>query len=344
MSGRGLLDADMQTLRSWAVDGWRWWIDELTSMVPRRWRERTARRLALYLWDPAGGGLKPMRAGPGARTDSGAPMAVVLPRECTLIRVIDTPMVGARDLANLVELNADRIMPLARDEVLLGIRVLGSSSDGNAANPRQSVEVAALPRARAELLASTLAKMPRAPAFVMVGAPELGQPAPIDLLPAMRRAGLAGVGDRSAPPLWLAAGFLFALNIGMLAWRDAATLDNLSAVVEQQKPAVKVAHAIITRMRRENAIAIAAGNARRTREPLAILARINSALPAGTWLQRFTWTDDTVKIAGFHPPKTDVADTLRKAGLVVVRYGDTSNEATTQLGEPFEITLRMGRR
>lgn len=341
MSGRGILDADMQTLQSWALDGWRWWIDELIGVVPRRWRERTTSRLALLAYDPVKGRLTPMPSPDGIVASAGAPVAVVLPPALTLIRTIETPVVSQRDVANLVALDADRIMPLARDEVLLGARVRDRIAPIGIGAAHLSVEVAGLPRATAEALAQVLATRDRAPAHVLVSAPEPGQPMPIDMLPALRSAGLAGATSRSSAPLWLAVGFAFVLNIGLLVWRDSATLDTLSNVVDQQQPAVKVAQKIIARMHQEDAIVGAAIDARRRHEPLALLARIDAALPEGTWLQRFSWTGNAVQLAGFHPPKADVPGALRKAGLVVGRYGDTSNAAPTPLGEPFEISLKL---
>lgn len=339
----GLLDADMQTVRGWIADGWRWWIDELRDVIPRRWRETSTARLALMAWDPDRAVLKPMLAHGNAAIRASAPVAVVLPADCTLIRSIETPAVSQRDVANLVELDADRIMPLPRNEVVIGFRIAGRANGMTGAN-RLTVEVAGLPRARADALARLLATMTRAPACVLVSAPEPGEPMPIDLLPALRRAGLAGSTERSAAPLWLAAGFLFLLNVALLVWRDSAMTDNLSGVVEAQQPAVKVAHGIIARMHRADAMVAATTKARRDREPLALLARVDAALPPGTWLQRFNWKEDSIQIAGFHPPKTDVPGALRKAGLTVGHYGDTSNEAPTPLGEPFEITLKLGKR
>jgi len=338
MSGTGILNADMPTLRRWIADGWRWWIDELQDLVPQRWRNAAARRLALFAYDPARGTLTQIATHGGENTGVRAPMAVVLPPGLTLIRTIEAPALGRRDIENLIELDADRIMPLIGSAMLLGMRI--HPRDGAA---RTLVDVAAIARNDADALAQTLAGTGRTPVSVLVRAPEPGHPMPVDLLVALRRAGLLGTTDRSAAPLWLAAGFLFLFNIGLLVWRDAAMLDNLSAIVDQQQPAIKVSHGIIARMRRDDAIGNATRAARRTQEPLAQLARIDAAMPPGTWLQRYTWTGKGTTLAGFHPARADVPGALRKAGLTVDRYGDTSNEAPTPLGEPFEITLKPGK-
>ncbi len=338
MSGRGILAADMATMRAAVAAGLRWWLDELAGMVPHRWRRAQIGRLALYTYDPKLGALEFLPPASGISPKDDAPMAVVLPAQLTLLRTIVYPPVRTRDLTNLIELDRDRIMPHGRD-ALLAARVLARDP----VSGRMQVEVAGLPLTAATALAHTLAQTPRKPACILASAPEPAGLAPIDLLPALRRAGLIGTADRSATPLWMAVGFLFLLNIGVLVWRDTATLDNLSATIDQQQPAVAVAHRIIARMRGEDRIAADTAAARSAREPLALMARIGQALPPGTWIQRFSWQGGTVQLAGYHPPKSDVSGALRHAGLAVARYGDTSDEAPTPLGEPFEVIVRLGK-
>jgi hypothetical protein len=265
---------------------------------------------------------------------------VVLPPQLTLIRIIDYPSVGTRDLAGLIDLDRDRIMPQGGDAVLAA-RVLARAPDG----ARMQVEVAGLPRDRALALARALAAAPREPVRVLATTPVVagaGDLPPIDLLPALRRAGLIGSRDAAAAPLWLAVGLLFLLNLGLLVWRDSAALAELSATVDQQQPAVSVAHRIIARMRGQERIAQDTAEARRSREPVALMARIDRALPAGTWLQRFDWQGNAVQLTGYHPPRADVPGALRHAGLAVARYGDSSDEAATPLGEPFDVTVKLG--
>lgn len=334
MSGTRILDADMQTVRGWIVEGWGWWIDQLQAMVPETWRRGSARRLATASYHPARGVIDAAQ-GPGAA------LAVVLPDDLALVRTIALPALSRREIAALVELDAERLLPLARADMVLATRIDGAAGDDKSG--RVAVQLAALPRAAAERLADALAALDRAPDRVVCGGAD--DPAhAVDLLPALRRAGLAGRADRAAAPLWLVVGFLFALNVALLVWRDVAARDALQQAVDQQQAGVNVARGITGRMAREDKVIAAAVEARRAREPLALLARIDAALPPGTWLQRFTWGTATIQLAGFHPPKTDVAGALRKAGLQVARYGDTANAGTTPLGEPFEITLRTGKR
>lgn len=345
MSLGGLLETDMATMRGWLVTGLRWWQAELADMVPRRWREVRIGELAVYGYDPELGelALRPTASGALPRPD--LPAAVVLPPQLTLIRSIDYPAVSERDLASLIELDRDRIMPQGRD-VVLAARVLARDP----ASGRMQVEVAGLPMIRAQALAATLMHSPtappRLPVRVLAGMPGGGTIATaagsIDMLPALRRAGLIGGVDRSPAPLWYVVAFLFLLNLGLLVWRDSASLDTLSAAVDQQQPALGVAHSIIGRMHRDERIAQQTIDARRNREPVALITRIGRALPPGTFIQRLSWQSGRLQLAGYHPPHADVSGALRRAGLAVTRYGDASDEAPTTMGEPFEVTIKLG--
>lgn len=338
MSGGGILDADMATIRAWAGSGWRWWLDELAGMIPQRWRDARIERLACYAYDSESGELELLSTFNGIAPKPGTPIAVVLPAALTLIRIIEYPAVSDRDLGSLLELDRDRIMPQGR-VALLAARVLTRDP----ASGRMQVEVAGLPLASARVLAKTFLGALRQPSCILVSPLDPSGAAPIDLLPALRRAGLMGTTDRSALPLWLAVSFLFLLNGGLLVWRDCAELDNLSAIVDQQQPAVSVAHRIIARMAGADRIATETITARHSREPVALMARIDRAIPAGTWIQRLNWQGSVVQLAGYHPARSDVSGALRRAGLTVGRYSDTSEKAPTPLGEPFEVTIRLGK-
>lgn len=326
MNTPGVLNADMATLRIWITSGWRWWRDQLADCLPATWRRPTRGRLTL---------VHLMRSGAidGVR---GQALAVVLPVGMALCRMIETPIMGERDLASMIALDSRRLMPMGGDGAVIAARVLHRIPETG----RMHVELAAISRDDALHIAGAIAAAPRAPVRIYASAPRDGGPEPVDLLPALRRAGwIAGIGQ-AVTTAWLIVGFAFALNLGVLVWRDTASVDALSAIVDQQGSAVGVAHRIIGRMRAQNQVMTQALAARQTREPLMVMGRVAAALPKGCWLHRFTWTGDTIRIAGFHPHGVDVAGGLRRAGFAVVRYGD-SGEAATPLGEPFDATLGL---
>jgi hypothetical protein len=243
---------------------------------------------------------------------------------------------GERDLAGMIALDARRLMPMGGDGAVIAARVLNRIPETG----RMVVELAAISPGDALQIAGAIADAPRPPVRVYATDPRDDAPDPVDVLPALRRAGLIAGSGQAATTAWLIVVFAFALNLGVLVWRDAASVDALSAIVDQQGSAVGAAHRVIGRMRAQDQIVTQALAARHAREPLMVMGRVAGALPKGCWLRRFTWTGDTIRIAGFHPHGVDVAGGLRRAGFAVVRYGD-AGEAPTPLGEPFDATLGL---
>ena len=339
MSSRGILDADMRTVGQWLDNARVWWLGELAEMVPQRLRDWAAARRMLADYVPASGEiltrLHPGSGYPGLR----AAVAVVLPVGFCLTREIERPVMSARDLDRMIQLECHRLMPMAASEAVLAARILARSED----NRRMRVEVAAMPRAAAERLGESLAGMSAKCLGVLAQAPEPHQPAPIDFLPALRRAGMAGSARSTTVALWLCVGFLFALNIGVLVWRDVAAVQNLDDLVSQQQPAVDAAHRIAARTQGLDRITEATADARRFAEPVTIMAKLRAALPPGVWLQRLVWKGDALRITGYRPASADVSGALRHAGFQVTRYSDTASTGQGKLGQPFEIQLRMKR-
>jgi len=332
VSDRGLLDADMQTIGGWASDGWRWWVDELAEMVPRRWRERGSARRALADFDAGTGDIVPRHGGAG-----GAAVAVILPPDFCLTRIVERPAMRQRDLESMLALESDRILPLGAGSAVVAARIVAD----DAPHRRMRVEVAAVPNAGAVRLAAALARLPRPCRAVYTHAPEPGQPVPVDLLPALRRGGFVGGDGNTARALWLCVAFAFTLDVGLLVWRDAASIATLSDIVAEQQPAVDTARRIIARIGEVDRFVATTLAQRRQRAPLALLGQLATAVPAGVWLQRAAWQGDTVRIDGYRPPLADVSAALRRAGFAVIRYSETASSGQNRLGTAFEITLRV---
>ena len=339
MSDGGILNADLRTVTVWLSDGWRWWIGELAELVPLRLRDWLAARRKLADYDADTGEVL-LRHNPDARYPTGyAPVAVILPPDFCLTRTIERPELSPRDLDSMITLDCDRILPLAATAAVVAARVIGRDE----AHRRMSVEVAAIPRGAAENLAAAIARMPRPCLAVYQDPPERGAVPPVDFLPALRRAGLVTGPASTAPALWLIVAFLFALNIGLLVWRDMASVDALAEIAAQQTPAVNAARRIEARISGFDRQVLSVRKHRQTGEPLAVLSRVGIALPPGVWLQRFTWADGSLRLAGYRPALTDVSAALRRAGFAVTRYSETAVSGNSKLGQPFEVTLRLGK-
>ena len=332
MSGQSILQADMHTVGQWIASGVRWWLDQLAAMAPKRLQEWRDSRRILADYDPDTGDLLPRLDSVGAHSRRSGPVTIILPPAFCLTRTIERPVMSPRDMDSMIQLDAGRIMPLGAEGMILAARITGRA-EGNA---RMQIEVAGMPRAAAEALGAAMARLAQPCQAILTAALE-----PVDFLPAFRRAGLARDENRGALPLWIAFGVLFALNLGLLVWRDTTATALLEARIAEQQPAVNAVRRINARIARADQFAAATVEARGSGEPLAMLARVAAALPQGAWVQRYTWQSDGLRITGYRPPQADVAGGLRRAGLSVQRYSDASTAAQNPLGQPFEVTVRM---
>ncbi len=339
MSGRGILDADMQTVGQWIAEAVRWWLDQLRTLVPQRLQEWQNARKILADYQPDTGEFLTRRDPAAPYPQRLGPVTIILPADLCLTRTIERPVMSPRDLDSMIQLDGTRIMPMAADDMILATRIVSRAQ----ANGRMQIEVAAMPRRAAEALGTALARLDQPCLGILASTPEpMGAP-PIDFLPSLQKAGLARDLSRSALPLWIAVAVLFAGNVGLLVWRDRATVAVLEDRVAQQQPAVSAVRRINAQIAAADRFAAATVEARKTGEPLAILARIAATLPQGAWVQRYTWQGDALRISGYRPQQADIAGGLRRAGLSVQRYSDASSAAQNPLGQPFEVTLRAAK-
>jgi hypothetical protein len=339
MSGRGILDADMQTVGQWITAAVRWWLDELGAMVPQRLQKWQNARKILTDYQPDTGEFL-TRLDPAASYPQRlGPVTIVLPGDFCLTRTIERPVMSPRDLESMIQLEGTRIMPMAADDMILATRIVSRAQT----NGRMQIEVAAMPRRAAEALGMALARLDQPYLGILTGTPEPLEVPPIDFLPSLQSAGLARNRSRGALPLWIAVGVLFAVNVGVLVWRDRAATAMLEERVAQQQPGMTAVRRINAQIARADLFAAATVEARKTSEPLAMLSRIAATLPQGAWVQRYTWQGDTLRISGYRPAQADIAGGLRRAGLSVQRYSDASSAAQNPLGQPFEVTVRVAK-
>jgi hypothetical protein len=329
MSKSSILDADMQTLAGWIGQGWRWWLGEMAQMVPAALRHRARGQIAHYR--PQTGEILLSYDPQGGYPDTRGAISLILPPELCLTRSLQRPLMSQRDLEGMVALEAGQILPMAAGDAVLAARI----AQRDEAHRRMQCGVVALPLSAARDLGAALQRLER-PCLAVYAGHDSG----VDLLPALRRAGLVGGGSDHAAQIWLIVGFLFALNIGLLVWRDHAATQKLADIVAQQQPAVNAARRIEARISQIDALAASAQAQRQNAEPLAALSHISAALPAGVWLQRYGWQGDGLRISGFRPAQADITAALRRAGFSVTRYSESAATGPSTLGQAFEVTLR----
>jgi len=342
MSGRGILDADMQTLGRLLAEGWRWWIAEIRDLVPRRLRGRAGGSWPRLLFRD--GRLIPEGDGDGGRAGRssvnprpGSGVIVMLPGSMCLMRRIERPAVNHRDLQAMVAVEADTLLPFPSGRMIVGAHSLGPAREPG----KIEVEIAGIPIAVAREVAETIAMARLLPERIVARISTNGRP-PIDFTPAMTTAGLIARRRSATPLIWALVGFLAALNIAGLIWRDAARVARLEQLVEDQQPAVTIAQTIARRAEQGRAIMSRTIALRRRHDALGDLEAVGNALPDGGWLQRYAWDGLTVRLTGYRPARTDVTAAFRKSGhFAEVRSMNDETQATVPAGEPFDIHARV---
>ena len=156
-----LLNADMTTLARLARGGFAWWVRELEELLPAG----LVKSRSLAAWHRYEGGQIIAASRRGVDT-------LVIPEALCLVRTLTLPRMAESDLAALITLDADRIMPVPADSIVLGIRTLGpvepglAAAGGEAGADMLRVQVGALPIARARAIAEALGEAGLAPAHV----------------------------------------------------------------------------------------------------------------------------------------------------------------------------------
>lgn len=335
MSGRGLLDADMRTIGALIARGWDWWLEELRGLVPTWLRGRRRDDLPKLLFvDDA---LVPQGA-PDSSLARGRAEVSLSPRLC-LMRTIERPMMSGRDLRRMLAFEGSTLLPFPGGTTIVAGRSVGLAGPG-----RMRIELAGLPVDTARRIANAAQSVAVWPVRVLLqeSDPRL---AALDFAPAMIDAGLMPRARTATPLVWALVGFLVALNLGAMVWRDAASVARLDQIVRDQQPAVLVAETITRRTQQDRALAIRTVALRAEHDALGDLALVSRTLPDGAWLQRYIWDGPTLRLAGYKPAKVDVAGPLRRSGrFIEVRSMADENQAAVAVGDPFDISARIVRR
>ncbi|MEI6643479.1 MAG: PilN domain-containing protein [Novosphingobium sp.] len=329
-----LLNADMTTLARLARGGFAWWVRELEELLPAG----LVKSRSLSAWHRYEGGQIIAASRRGVDT-------LVIPEALCLVRTLTLPRMAESDLAALITLDADRIMPVPADSIVLGIRTLGpvepglAAAGGEAGADMLRVQVGALPIARARAIAEALGEAGLAPAHVGPLAAD-GERLDFDLAPAMRTTGLLPPRPAVARFWWSVVAVLVLVNIGTAVLRDQQRVDRLQALVDAQAPALMAVRRIEDRIM-GNARQVQSLNQRRAaHQPLRIMATVGGALPDNAWIQRFEWDGRQARLSGYAAPGVNVVSALKASGLFAsVRASRSEAVAETETGRPFDLVL-----
>jgi hypothetical protein len=325
-----LLNSDLSTILALLRQGFDWWVGQLRDLVPQRLREdRIAPAMLVHVADD-GGLVAPV-----------APVRhpiVVIPRAAALVREIAAPAMSRSDAHKMVSLDIDRYFPVPASELLTAVATPVVTATG------LTIGAAAIGRAYGQTLANSLADAAVAPARILIGDRTTEPDTRFDLLPAMRDAGLVITARSPAPRLWAIVGFLVALNIGLSIWRDVAATAQMRDRVEAQAPAARIAATITQRLRHGEQVVAQAEARRRAGRALAVLDATSRALPLEAWVQRLTWQDGTLRLAGYRSASLNVAAALKRDPFFAsVRNASGERLAATSNGQPFDLVVEVRR-
>ncbi len=338
MTTRNILDADLGTVGRWIGGGFSWWIDELSTLVPERYRRGVGGRARWSLRPDGDGGHQlhrdgrrtqawPSSASAGWRAD------LVLPAQSVLIRELDLPRLSRADLRRMLTANMDRFTPFSAEAVYFDAPV--SMRPGR--EDRSRVRLAVIPREKA--LAALESARSLGFDIERLGIEDGGGDVAFDFMPAIRADRGGGSGARRLAVWWSACAALLILNVLAAVLMDARDVGRLEAAVEAEAPRAAAAARIRDAATSERSIRLALLTRRSQNEPLRIIDALSKALPAGQWAHRLEWNGRTVRVVGFRTPGGEAADALRgTSALINPRSLLTDMPTRSTAGvEPFDV-------
>jgi general secretion pathway protein L len=336
---KDLLSTDHEAIIQWLLHAFRWWVDELTGMVPPEWRDRFLKRgTVLAEFGDQKILYRKSETGELLAEKPGASVTVVLPQDRVLTRLLDLPALPMSDVKRMITLDLDRLTPFKADQVLFDAEVVRRDDEKG----RQQILLGVLPRNWAAAIVERARANGLQPAAVSVaalnGAPKL------DFLPAIREAAGGLAARRRAAYFWAAAAVLLVFNLFMLTYRDANATDQLREAVESQQAPVTVAMRLRDKVQKEAALRAALLKQKKQNSPMPILEAVTNALPNGVWVSRFEWNGKTAHIRGFQKDVPGLLAKLEASPLLHNARSLTSDPHSSALGTGGAFDMAVDRR
>ena len=328
------LDLDMASIGGLVRDGMRWWLDELSSLVPTLWQRRERPMQGLIVYADTGGGL--IADGEPLYADANGSRAatILLPEKQVLVRDVTLPALRPADLQKLVALDLDRLMPFPAGSAYCDV---SSAITETSAEGTRGARIAALPKSQLIGWYQTAIEHGLAPRAIGI-AHESGKSIEFDFLPALVADGEA-IKNSGVQRWWILVGLLFFANVGLMVWKDVQSVSRLQALVDVQQPLVAASRKLNLRLTSEDTMRSELIETRRRDNALAALAFVTRSMPAGAWVQRYSWNGEVLRISGYKQDKVDVLNALRKTGAFAsVRASTSDVAAESATGQPFDIT------
>jgi general secretion pathway protein L len=347
MTLQELLNADVSSIGQWARQGFAWWIDELSTLLPVNWRDwftSRTRRLVEPLspsgWRQWQNGklLTPAQAD---RAPKGG-VGLILPADAVLLRRLEFPRVPLSDIRRMVALDIDRLSPLAGDLVYHDVEIL----DRDAGGGKQTVLLGVTLRETAARYLGEARAAGFAPVAMGAAREDGAASFRFDFLPAFKTSLGENGGGRVALYWWAAVAFLLVANLAGLVVRDMLDVGRLRHAVDDQQTAVAAATQLQRRVQTENVQRSALVARQMQSDPLHVLDALTRALPASAWVQRLEWNGQTLRVVGFRSSDNDPLAALRASPAFVNPRAAGAAVAQPKPGEspPFDITADVSKR
>lgn len=327
------LDLDMTSLGQHFGEFWRWWVSEISAMVPRplrQARKRVSGTIAFWhddatLWVDG-------EAYEAGRERSAV---IIIPENQILVRSTMMPALSIADLRKIVMLDLDRLMPFPPDSAYADVIFSNEQSESG----RREVQIAAIPKDLARSIDQAARSNGLIPTAIGMISDDVMT---FDFLPAMQIDGSVPAPDNSRKFWWSLVAILFALNLGLLVYIDEQKVNRLNDLVESQSLSAIGARKVAGRISKEDQLRGEILLQRERNDAVAQLALTTRQMPEGVWVQRYSANGDVLRIAGYKQDGTDLLGKLRKSGsFSAIRTSISDGAAESGTGQPFDITAEI---
>ena len=314
MNAKDLMNMDMETAIQWLLHGWRWWVNELMTMLPPEWRERLTRRSHAVAEINKSGSLvyrNEENNEPFAVKPRGA-IKFLIPAGQVLQRDLELPLLPLSDIKRMIALDIDRLTPFQSDQVYFDAEIRSRDQEAG----RQQVVLGVLPRASAETFLTFARENDLEPAAIGVTSQGGGAAPNFDFLSAMRDAQGSDAAQRRSLYWWGGAAALLILNLALLTYRDSSNLDELRQTVEAQQAPVTVAQRTRDKVDHEMTRRADLLDRKQKASPLPVLDAVTKAVPQDAWVSRFEWNGRTVHVRGQRKTSNDILARLEASPVL----------------------------
>ena len=328
-----ILNMDMASLGRQLQQWGRWWLDEMSGMLPVSMQSQKRPFIGTVVDALPDNSFRVGNEQLSGNANRKRPATILLDEARLLVRDMSLPAMRPAELRKLVALNIDRLMPFPADSVYMDVSKRGLVDDKGQASAR----IAAIPKVELAAIYDAALAHDLVPRAIGVS-DESGKRLEFDFLPEM----LAASGAQTvsgARRWWILVAVLFLANIGVLIWKDVRRVSALERLVEAQQPLVNASRKLALKLTDEDRLRAELIEARRKNNALTALAFVTRIVPSDAWAERYSWNSEVLRISGYKSAQTDVLGALRKSGSFATVRATTSDVATeSATGQPFDVT------